>query len=157
MHVAIAIQSTPTLRTNLKIIDPKIGRSNPNRKLEFVAASNNLDNVEPQEENFHADTSEARKPVFGNVATNGGFVFELVRTFQRETTRTVQISVEFATACVEIVARDALWEEAFREIVGLEDFIGGECFAAVCGGDWWWGCGGREEENREGEKDNLRN
>lgn len=121
---ANAIQSTSTLRTLVKIINWKRRRSNPNRKINIISVPSNLHNVEPQEQHFDADPGQAREFVFGYVAADLGFVFELVRSFEGETARAVQVSVELAGLSVYIVLRDALWEETRWEVVRLEDVVG---------------------------------
>lgn len=90
-----AIQTTPTLRALEEIIKRKRRRGNPHRELKVVPPPHHLHDVQPQEQDLDADTSQAGEPVLGDIAADGGLVPQLVRALERETARAVEIGVEF--------------------------------------------------------------
>lgn len=57
------------------------------------------------------------------MASNGGLVVELVRTFQREATAAVEIGGEFPGGDVEIVIRHAFGKNPAGKIVVFEDLV----------------------------------
>jgi len=84
------------LRRFQKLLDREIRRRDPNGEFHFIALPHDLDDVEPQEENFHLDPTQFRELVLGDVTSDGRFVVQLVRTHEREATRIVEIRMEFA-------------------------------------------------------------
>lgn len=90
-----------------------------------------------------ADAAEARQAVLGDVATDGRLVLELVGALEGEAAGTVEEGAERAGVTVQLVSRDALGEEALREVELLQGLVRVE-----------GGCGERRlEEDDEEEGD----
>lgn len=96
----MAIQSAPTLRNNIEIINWEISGGNPNGKLKVIAAPSNLHNVEPEKQNLDANAGELRELVLGYVATDLGIILQLIGTLQRKTARLVKVSIEFTSLLI---------------------------------------------------------
>lgn len=83
-----------------------------------------LNDVDPKEQDLHADALEIVKAVSGDGAGDGGLVAELVRVFNGEATFAAEVRRELAGGGVKVVAGGALGEEADGEAVGLENIVG---------------------------------
>lgn len=140
LNQTITLKATTTLRTLIKIINLKLSRSNPYRKLEIIALSPDLNNIKPQKKDFNTDTREIGELVLVNVAADFGLIPELIGSYEREAAGAVEVGGELAGGGVEIVVGDADWEDADWEIVWSDCFVR----RGVGGED-----GGDEEEGGE--------
>lgn len=71
------------LRTLREVINGEVRRRNPNRELQIITGSPDINDIEPQKQDFDADSSEIGKVVLRDSAGDGGLVPELVRISDR--------------------------------------------------------------------------
>jgi len=118
-----AIQPATALRGDEEVIKGKRSGSDTDGEIKVVADANDVEDVEPEEEDLYAYPTQFGEPAFRYVAGDGFLVIQLVRTFEGETARTVQIGAEFTAGRVQFVAGHSFREKSLRKAKALHHLV----------------------------------
>ncbi|KAG0495411.1 hypothetical protein HPP92_000102 [Vanilla planifolia] len=97
---AAAHQPAAALRADVEVLDGEVGRGNPDGELQDLILSDDLDDVDPEQEHLDADAAQIAEAVGRYAAGDGGLVTELVRTRKGEAASSIEVGREFSRSVV---------------------------------------------------------
>ncbi|KAG0500047.1 hypothetical protein HPP92_000119 [Vanilla planifolia] len=95
-----AIQPAAALRADVEVLDGEVGRGNPDGELQDLILSDDLDDVDPEQEHLDADAAQIAEAVGRYAAGDDGLVTELVRTRKGEAASSIEVGREFSRSVV---------------------------------------------------------